>query len=458
MGGLNEVFQPQVFHVDSIDVSGDEINDWEYSTTYEFHKGEIFLLGYRGTKKNIIVPASINGKKIAFLDHFSKLSDSVESIEFPGIYEYIPTCLYGAHNLKSITIGEGVRALHADFLSQLDLESLRISQSVDMVYGSFYDRDFKCFKIQGDYVIAGRVLVCYRGNDQVVKVPSGVKTVASTIAPFRKIREVVLPETVTTLCDYAFNGASNGSIEKFVYTESLINIGEWAMGIENKWIEQLISHGQHVIINNQLYKSAPFDKTITIPDGITHICDRVFYESKDLETVVLPVSLKSIGKEAFCGCFNLKKIEWPDGLVRLESGCFQACKKISNVILPNSLVHMGDSAFYYCTSLKEVTLGKSVEHIGKKAFSTCSKLHTIIMNNSLKTIGSEAFSNCSSIESISFPDTVIEIGEKAFEKCPSLVSVTIPHNINTIRYGTFLECTSLQDIELARVDGIDVLS
>ncbi len=79
-------------------------------------------------------------------------------------------------------------------------------------------------------------------------------------------------------------------------------------------------------------------KKLIIEEGITKIGWSVFAYKwlgfKNLETVVLPESLKVIGAEAFSGCQNLSSIKLPEGLIEIGNEAFEGCKSIKNINIP----------------------------------------------------------------------------------------------------------------------------
>ncbi len=95
-------------------------------------------------------------------------------------------------------------------------------------------------------------------------------------------------------------------------------------------------------------------KTVTIPNSVTSIGQRVFENCSGLTSVTIGNSVTSIGYYAFDGCYGL-----------------------TSVTIPNSVTTIVQSAFSNCRGLTSVTIGNSVTSIGKYAFSGCSKLTSI---------------------------------------------------------------------------------
>ena len=46
------------------------------------------------------------------------------------------------------------------------------------------------------------------------------------------------------------------------------------------------------------------------------------FQESSLESVVLPSTLKTIGRSVFHGCEKLKSVKFPDGLKKISTGAF----------------------------------------------------------------------------------------------------------------------------------------
>ena len=447
-------YEPSVFMVDEIDISGDAVSGWEFKDNNVSCDDGIVLCDYHGPKKHIILPASINGKKVCQIDTFAFQECAAETIEIPGSYARVPEhmCFDNRH-LKTLIIGEGIKEIGEDaFYNVPNLENVYVSQSVEMVYGTSAFQQTKWYDNVKDYAVIGKVLIKYKGNGAVLNVPHGVKTVGAWVdggffEDVSNLRKVILPSTVTTLCDDAFGLRKNCDIREFIYTDSLTYIGFNAFG-NNRWTESF--GDKPIIINGQLYQLNVSGTHAVIPDSVTKVCAGVFIGNENLQYVTFPSTLKSIGKHAFAKCQKLTSVTLPEGMERLEENCFCGCSNLSSVSIPDSLTFIGKSAFDGCTGLKEIKLGKSVEIIDEKAFNDCSILRNFTMNDMLRTIGNEAFSGCTALQKISLPESLIEIGSAAFRECKSLNSIIIPDGINEIKFSTFDSCKALETVSFGK--------
>ena len=82
---------------------------------------------------------------------------------------------------------------------------------------------------------------------------------------------------------------------------------------------------------------------VVIPEGVTEIGESAF-QCSHMPSICFPSTLKKIGKEAFYFSLNCK-IAFPDGLEVIEDEAFALCNVKSAVILPASIKSIGKKAF-----------------------------------------------------------------------------------------------------------------
>ena len=188
--------------------------------------------------------------------------------------------------------------------------------------------------------------------------------------------------------------------------------------------------------------------SVTIPDSVTSIGFRAFSGCESLTSVTIPDSVTSIGAEAFRKCKNLTSIEIPDNVTNIGSLAFEKCwglsnqdglvivrnvlydykkdNKMTNIVIPNGVTSIGNSAFDGCDSLMSVTIPNSVTNIEGNAFIGCKSLTSVTIPDSVTSIEYSAFSCCDSLTSVTIPDSVTNIGEEAFSECENLKDFTCP--------------------------------
>lgn len=200
-------------------------------------------------------------------------------------------------------------------------------------------------------------------------------------------------------------------------------------------------------------------KRVVIPDSVTNIADRVFYDWR-ITNVVLGAGLSSIGTDAFTSCDSLKSFTVdsananfvavngvlydksqstlvvfpgglggryiiPDGVTQIARSAFCSNNILAVVVMPATLTTIGPSAFSSCYALTSVTNGPGVLSLGDSAFSECLQLSKVFLNAALTNIGRQAFFRCPALTSISISNSVSAIGERAFASCAKLGSINV---------------------------------
>lgn len=216
------------------------------------------------------------------------------------------------------------------------------------------------------------------------------------------------------------------------------------------------------------------DDNLSIPTTVTHIGDRAFCRNAFLTgKLVIPPSVKSIGREAFMGtnfsgdlvipnsvgsigygafsgCYKFNgTLTLPKGLKVIESCAFNSCTMLKgNLTLPDNLTSIGNSAFYICRMLTgNLVIPKTVKSIGERAFAGCSGFNgTLTLHEGLETIGKNAFSSCGGLTGdLNIPQTVRKISEGAFNNCCGFNgTLTLPDKLERIEPNAFYGCYGLK--------------
>lgn len=172
------------------------------------------------------------------------------------------------------------------------------------------------------------------------------------------LTSVIIPNSVTSIEDYAFSSCS----------------GLTSVTIPNS----VTSIGYHSFLGCSGLTS------ITIPNSVTSIESWAFSGCSSLTSITIPNSVTEIGTAAFDGCTSLEKLIIEDGNEELKMRYldFSQCPLRSLYLGRNSGWNYQNPPFNGISTLTEMTIGKSVTYIGGSyAFSGCSGLTKIYFFN-----------------------------------------------------------------------------
>ncbi|MBP3269222.1 MAG: leucine-rich repeat domain-containing protein [Bacteroidales bacterium] len=306
------------------------------------------------------------------------------------------------------------------------------------------------------------------------------KQVFSSNSIKAKIQYVSMPNTVTTVGDYAFDGCSNLLRWPFRKTNSggpsITSVGNWAfnnclsmIGDEISWIhgyDSAIYLGYlNVTIGNYAFKDC--DKIEAFAGNVTSLGEFSFQGCANLASVQVG-AITTIPTQAFSDCESLVKFSESGTVTSIASYAFRNCKKltsasVSNIIYFPDVTSIGAYAFYGCEKIQTAMFG-AVTSIGADAFYGCSDLRSVELasTSSLTSIGASCFWNATSFKSIgSASDISSEVinlpnlttlGGSAFGSS-AIKHATFP-SLATVNQSTFTRCGSLEYLDLPAVTSI----
>lgn len=259
------------------------------------------------------------------------------------------------------------------------------------------------------------VLLYYKGNSTYVEIPNNVTEIGESAFQATPVQEVVIPQSVKKIGDYAFRQAMGLSKVTFLDTEEnpsqLEEVGrEVFANTSDKFTE--IAFPQSLKKMGEACFASTYITKIDF-GGLTEIpANAVNYASR-FSTVTMSEKVTSIGDGAFAstgiGEINLSNEKgevvgkgWPSGLATIGSGSF-AGTWISDGNMPDTVTSIGDSAFAL-TKMTEINLNK-VQHVGSVAFQGTG------------------------ITELDIPDSVTSVGTGAFAQMGSLTKVHIGKNV-----------------------------
>lgn len=162
---------------------------------------------------------------------------------------------------------------------------------------------------------------------------------------------------------------------------------------------------------------------LSLPEGLTNVGSKAFYDCVNLTAIVLPSTVKEIGDLAFCQCTSVTILSLNDGLQKIGRSAFELCSSLTDLRLPGSVTTLGRHAFYRCESLEYVTVPVSVTQMDAGVFAYCSSLVRAEIRAPMAELPRWTFYGCTSLTSISMTSTTKDIGTYSMYGCENLFTV-----------------------------------
>ncbi|MBO4603135.1 MAG: leucine-rich repeat domain-containing protein [Salinivirgaceae bacterium] len=260
-----------------------------------------------------------------------------------------------------------------------------------------------------------------------------------------------------------------------------------------RYSTQTINGVNTAIIHGYTNDYIVYEDDLVIPEkitvgGVEYIVTVISTEAfvgKGLKTVILPPTIKTIGRDAFEGNRELWYVNIPDGVTSIGSGAFLGCG-LRGVYIPESVTEIGMNAFSYCdiycqretkpegwaddwagsdcrvnwnqtvlpdygytitdyenhtvefgpyySPKSEVTIPATISidgtdytvtSIAPRLFKENHMVEKVVIEAGISEIPYEVFRFANNLKEISLPATVGSFGEQTFYGCKSLQTITL---------------------------------
>lgn len=367
---------------------------------------------------------------------------------------------YNCESLPDIILPEGIESVpNRAFYGCRAAKTLQIPDSVISLDKNAFDY---CYSIKEVVIPDGVSTIPYflscnsletikiSDNNKNYTIENGIiynkdKSTLIRYTPANRLEGFKIPETVTTVADYAFSGLS--TIKELTIPDTVKNIGiglfYGSPSIENvKFPSSITELPKYTFYDTNL-------KAFIIPKNITKVGYQAFAYCRQLTSITIPASVTSIGDEgageataAIPGCTNLKEFivaadnidyEAIDGVLyhKREDGkqsliCYPSQKADTSFKIPEGTTDMCISAFYQCDNLRKLYLPDSMTGIYNN-FINCINLDIMVPKTVTRFMSDEhstdwpIFTNCTNCYLYVKPDS------EAYKYC--LRNKEIPYKI-----------------------------
>ena len=414
----------------------------------------------------------------------------------PDNIKYIDTQMFSGSNLTTIVIPEGVETIYAwAFMGCTELKNVYFPSTLKEIGNSAFSY---CPSLTSVVIPEGVEVINETAFDRcealtAINVDPANETYASvdgvlfskdmkTLIQYPAAKSntaYAIPEGVAVINSKAFMNAHN--LSDISIPSSVVEIGGSAF-TGTKWLNDKAASGEIVFVNGIIIDASGVAGDVVLPEGMTEIPSGLFQENKNITSVHIPASVKTIGSSAFANCTSLTAVTFAEGsqLEIVGEQAFRFCWSLTTIELPDTVVTLDYAAFSNCFGLTEITIPAGVTHL-QAVFYGCDGLTSVTLPNTLESINNE-FNGCSNltefivaddhptlkvvdgvlynkdmttlikcpegkiVTDFIVPDSVVSISMSAFSNIPSLRTITLSSNISFLGMVCFSGCENLATI------------
>lgn len=291
--------------------------------------GERAFLECRNLNGDLTLPDSVQTIGAGAFQGCEKLSGDLTIPD--SVVEIGEGAFRDCKNLNgTLTLGKNLRTIGKEAFSGCAFTgSLTIPEGVTEIADSAFG--------------AGIPLKKYGMFTGTLTLPSTLKTIGASAFSYADFSgELLIPDGVTSIGANAFEEC-DGFGGTLSLPDSVKTVGEWAFYLCKGFTGLKLSAGLTKIEKLSFAHMYGLKTEVVIPEGVTEIGESAF-QCSHMPSVRFPSTLKKIGKEVFYFSLNCK-IAFPDGLEVIEDEAFALCNVKSAVILPASIKSIGKKAF-----------------------------------------------------------------------------------------------------------------
>lgn len=325
------------------------LDDFDYTEA----DGKITLTKYKGNKEHIILPenASALGGQVFQLAEGESTVAAIKSLKIPQNIESIDgLSLFWSVNLYTIEVDEN----NAKYASK---GGVLFNKTLDTLIAYPMGRSAQTTSAyvipEGVKTIEQFAFTGYERKSLIL--PSTLETIKYCAFSYAYFEEITFPSGLKTVENYGIYNMP--SLKKATFPNDAAFSSNNYLLDECKALEELTAPAD---IYNKCYISSETFKTLKITAGET--VKSISGSKKNLETLVLADTVKTIGKYAFRNLTKLSSVTFSASLETIGEYAFDGCESLTVFNAPSSLKTIEYSAFAN-SGLETVTLNEGLESI-----------------------------------------------------------------------------------------------
>lgn len=383
------------------------------------------LVKYRGTEERVTIPDTVEVVGESAFENNQKVQFVVIPKSVKRLDAYV---FWGCNNLEEVVLGKGLTAVDEySFAGCTGLKQITIPENVQSIDAQAFAGCINLTDIYIPATVTGIAEDAFLNCDNVT-IHADEGSVAAqfsqklaeqkkrdplvTAAPVQTPTAVSRPDTQATT--EPVSTATPAPVATPVpgnVLGSTIIVGNHALVMVHPGEEKV----QQGYTEPEAGQETGEEQDITAETENGKIPEWMYYRNQSVSAVTIPEGTTEIGRFAFSRS-SLRTVTIPEGVTVIDYAAFYHCDNLDNVILPDTVNTVGAKAFTHTGWMDDFEENSMDDFLisGDILVAYKGNLPEVVIPDGVRVIAEEAFRNHTELKKVHLPASVTDIGNDAF--------------------------------------------
>lgn len=384
------------------------------------------LVKYRGTEERVTIPDTVEVVGESAFENNQKVQFVVIPKSVKRLDAYV---FWGCNNLEEVVLGKGLTAVDEySFAGCTGLKQITIPENIQSIDAQAFAGCVNLTDIYIPATVTGIAEDAFLNCDNVT-IHADEGSVAAqfaqklaeqknrdplvTAAPVQTPTAVSRPDTQATT--EPVSTATPAPVATPVpgnVLGSTIIVGNHALVMVHPG-EEKVQQGYTEPEAGQENSGESQDIKAETENG--KVPEWMYYRNQSVSAVTIPEGTTEIGRFAFSRS-SLRTVTIPEGVTVIDYAAFYHCDNLDNVVLPDTVNTVGAKAFTHTGWLDDFEENSMDDFLisGDILVAYKGNLPEVVIPNGVRVIAEEAFRNHTELKKVHLPASVTDIGNDAF--------------------------------------------
>ena len=383
------------------------------------------LVKYRGTEERVTIPDTVEVVGESAFENNQKVQFVVIPKSVKRLDAYV---FWGCNNLEEVVLGKGMTAVDEySFAGCTGLKQITIPENIQSIDAQAFAGCVNLTDIYIPATVTGIAEDAFLNCDNVT-IHADEGSVAAqfaqklaeqknrdplvTAAPVQTPTAVSRPDTQATT--EPVSTATPAPVATPVpgnVLGSTIIVGNHALVMVHPGEEKV----QQGYTEPEAGQETGEEQDITAETENGKIPEWMYYRNQSVSAVTIPEGTTEIGRFAFSRS-SLRTVTIPEGVTVIDYAAFYHCDNLDNVILPDTVNTVGAKAFTHTGWMDDFEENSMDDFLisGDILVAYKGNLPEVVIPDGVRVIAEEAFRNHTELKKVHLPASVTDIGNDAF--------------------------------------------